>query len=371
MEKFPITLTAAIVASATLMVGCGQGSSASSGSGFDDTGSLSVDLVDAPVDSAANVFIRVKGVTLHSPDGDDIKYQYCADSNEQNAGEVPVENPNEVNEGTTEPSTDPEALEPTSVPEEAIVDNSVVAPSTEEAADVEGQPQNPDLDAVMDETLTNVCEEPEIREIDLLALTDGKSKRLLDNITVPVGDYPWIRLEIDENQPGYIVLDDGSTHDLTIPGAANTGLKLVSGFSVEPGRENQILIDFDLRKSVHRAGPNYRLKPALRLLKIDNAAKQRLRGEWLAEAMGQCESPMAYIYEGTDVVPDDIGGAGVQPLITASFVADEDGTKSTYKVDYIDYGDYTVAFTCNGESDSAESDDDLVFVQSLNVTVAE
>ena len=63
----------------------------------------------------------------------------------------------------------------------------------------------------------------------------------------------------------------------------------------ETGGENQILIDFDLRKSVHKAGPNYRLKPALRLLKIDNVAKQRLRGEWLAEAMGQCESPMAYI----------------------------------------------------------------------------
>ena len=87
--------------------------------------------------------------------------------------------------------------------------------------------------------------------------------------------------------------------------------------------------------------------------------------------MGQCESPLAYIYEGADVVPEDIGGAGVQPLITASFVANQDGTKSTYQVDYIGYGDYTVAFTCNGESETAESDDNLVFVQSTNVTVAE
>ena len=371
MEKFPIALTAIMVASTLLMAACGQGTSTGSGPGVDGLASLSVDLVDAPVDSAANVFIRVKGMTLHSPGGDDIKYQYCADTNEQDPGEVPVENPDEVDEGTTDIPTDSEPLEPVSVPEEATVDNSDVTPNTEEEAEVESQPQNPDLDAVMDETSTDICEEPEIREIDLLALTDGKSKRLLDNITVPVGDYPWIRLEIDEDQPGYIVLDDGTTHDLTIPGAANTGLKLVSGFSVESDGENQILIDFDLRKSVHKAGPNYRLKPALRLLKIDNTAKQRLRGEWLAEAMGQCESPMAYIYEGADVVPDDIGGSGEQPLITTAFVADEDGTKSTYRVDYIAYGDYTVAFTCNGESDSAESDDDLVFVQSSNVTVVE
>lgn len=369
MEKFPIALTAAMVASVTFMAGCGQGSKAGSGSRVDGLASLSVDLVDAPVDSAANVFIRVKGMTLHSPDGEDIRFQYCADTNEQDSGEIPVENPDEVDGGTTEIPTDSESQEPVSVPEEATEDNSDVTPITEE--EVESLPQNPDLDAVMDETLADVCEEPEIREIDLLALTDGKSKRLLDNISVPVGDYPWIRLEIDEDQPGYIVLDDGATHDLTIPGAANTGLKLVSGFSVEPGGENQILIDFDLRKSVHKAGSNYRLKPALRLLKIDNVAKQRLHGEWLAESMGQCESPMAYIYEGEDVVPDDIGGSGAQPLITTAFVADEDGTRSTYRVDYIGYGDYTVAFTCNGEIDSAESDDDVVFVQSTNVTVVE
>ena len=87
--------------------------------------------------------------------------------------------------------------------------------------------------------------------------------------------------------------------------------------------------------------------------------------------MGQCESPMVYVYEGPGIVPDDIGGSGAQPLTTAAFVADEDETRFTYRVDYIDYGDYTVAYTCQGETDSAERDDDLVFMQIAGVTVAE
>ena len=45
MEKLPIALTAELVASATFVAGCGQGSAVGSGPGVDGLASLSVDAV--------------------------------------------------------------------------------------------------------------------------------------------------------------------------------------------------------------------------------------------------------------------------------------------------------------------------------------
>ena len=38
-------------------------------------------------------------------------------------------------------------------------------------------------------------------------------------------------------------------------------------------------------------------------------------------------------------------------------------------MDYIDFGDYTVAYTCEGDLDAADIDDDLQFLPATTVTV--
>lgn len=184
-----------------------------------------------------------------------------------------------------------------------------------------------------------------------------------------IGTYSWVRLEVADDQPGYLELADGTVHDLTIPSGAQSGFKLVGGFSASINGPNQFVLDFDLRKSVHRAGRKYLLKPTLRLIKLENPAKQSLTGEWLLEEMGECSSPMVYVYDGSDTVPDDIGGVGNQPITTAALTANEDDSHSTFKVNYISYGNYTIAYTCGGAEDGPESDDDIEFKRTENVSV--
>ncbi|NND92148.1 MAG: DUF4382 domain-containing protein [Granulosicoccus sp.] len=396
MKASTIVLKAALLTSITLLAGCGDGSSDSSGSELQAMAALSVDLVDAPVDGARNVFIRVKGLILHAPGSDNLEFRYCADADpasEPGSGEGIAEESQEESHQTTmefytrypdDSASGSEGI-PAEETEEPVNTEVGEEPVESEESGVAEEPEAQTVDATQEtgteseaepgETAdvpaqATECVQPEIREIDLLALTGGESRRLLDDVDVPVGDYSWVRLALDESRPGYIVLDDGTEHDLTIPSAMNTGLKLVSGFSVDEGGSNQIVIDFDLRKSIHKAGSRYKMRPTLRLLKIHDRMRQQLAGEWSVEDMGQCDSPMAYVYAGADVLPDDIGGSGVQPMTTADFVAHEDGTKSTYQVDFVDYGDYTVSFVCNGAADEPESDDDLNFVQTFTVTVA-
>jgi hypothetical protein len=66
-------------------------------------------------------------------------------------------------------------------------------------------------------------------------------------------DYGQIRLLVNaDGDPSnsYIILADGSMHGLLVPSGAQTGLKLVSGFSVPSSGVVDYTIDFDLRQAI-------------------------------------------------------------------------------------------------------------------------
>ncbi len=324
---------------------------ASCSSGTDSgTTTLSLGLSDAPVDGASQVVVNIQGVHLHSPNGEDIIYQYCDDGKTPTDAEVGAE----TNSDTT--------VEPETV---AAVETAV-----ESEADATGDADVAEEDSMQMEA-TLGCDEPVSRPLNLLALTGGESVQLLDDIAVEPGRYPWVRLAIDESDPGYIVLLDGTEHPLSIPSGAQSGLKINKGFTATVNGDNRFMIDFDLRKSVNRTGNGYKLRPTLRMIQLLDTAAQRLTGTWEVTDMPEdCASPMAYVYDGQEgVVPDDIGGANDNPVTTASFVANEDGTSFSYQVDYLSPGDYTVAYTCQGNLDTADADEDLLFNSTNNVTV--
>src|SRR5579863_10714622 len=72
------------------------------------------------------------------------------------------------------------------------------------------------------------------KTIDLLN-DSGTASAMLFNQPIAAGSYGQIRLiVVADGDPtnSYIVLSDGTTHGLMIPSGAETGLKLVSGFTV-------------------------------------------------------------------------------------------------------------------------------------------
>lgn len=210
------------------------------------------------------------------------------------------------------------------------------------------------------------------KDFDLLTLTDGMTAELLPDTVVPAGAYNWVRLavnaEFDNVFDSYAMTPTGQV-ELRVPSGSNSGLKLVSGFTVTANQSTNLVIDWDLRKALTdpQGQPGMLLKPALRV--TDLASYGTLIGT-VAESLltdSTCTNDLAaeagnavYVYAGPDVVPGDIGDAVADPLATATVAQDGDGMYR-YEINFLSAGEYTAAFTCQANDDDADADDDIVF----------
>lgn len=223
---------------------------------------------------------------------------------------------------------------------------------------------------------------PSPRQLDLLQYQGGRAALLLDNVTLPAGQYEWIRLMVDNQQnvrDSYIVLTTGEECELRIPSGAESGLKLNRGFNLPADGSVALTIDFDLRKSVH-APPGqrgstesctqgYLMRPTLRV--VDDANVGAIGGV-VDSALVTAEClPNVYVFSGSGVVPDDLEEASsaddVDPLVVVPVAVENGSTQYRYRAAFLPAGSYTVAFSC-GDDDPA-ADDPLTFTAPQNATV--
>jgi len=90
------------------------------------------------------------------------------------------------------------------------------------------------------------------KTIDLLTQS-GTASAVLFSQPIRAGDYGQVRLMVvaDGNPSNsYVTLSDGTVHGLQVPSGSETGLKLVSGFTVPSSGVVDYTIDFDLRKAI-------------------------------------------------------------------------------------------------------------------------
>jgi len=219
----------------------------------------------------------------------------------------------------------------------------------------------------------------EAKSIDLLSLQGSVSESLLADEEVPAGDYEWIRLDVNAENDGvtdsFLELSDGSMVELWVPSGNQTGLKLVSGFTLAAGSTADFTIDFDLRKSVvlppNNAVGGAILKPALRL--VDNLSVGQIAGSVTSELITQeCVDPSTntgavYLFAGAGATPSDVQGTEADPLTTA-LVSGESG-EFTYEIGFLAEGDYTLAYTCGAVNDDPETADDLNFIGATDASV--
>ena len=198
------------------------------------------------------------------------------------------------------------------------------------------------------------------QSLDLLKLQGNASAVLLNGVTVPAGSYQWLRLDIDEAN-SYVISSTGGKFPLNVPSGSESGLKLVSGFTVAQGGVADFVIDFDLRQSLtldNSGGTTtYTLKPALRLIDkqqvgsvTGTVASTLSIGGTLITAT-TC-SPAVYVYTGTGVVPEgyntqgSLPVGGERPLTSATVSLDSNTGNYMYTVGFLAPGSYTLAVTC-------------------------
>jgi uncharacterized protein DUF4382 len=202
---------------------------------------------------------------------------------------------------------------------------------------------------------------------DLLTLSGGATATFLNGATIPAGPYEWVRLMIDPS-PGssYIIDSLGTQHNLVIPSGAESGLKLIHGFTMPAGGIANFTVDFVLSKSIIAPpgqSPDFKLKPVLRL--VDNAQVGTISGTIQTAALGSPQTncgthaPVVYLFAGSGVTPDDIyvpdSGTlpAVQPLVTATATLDA-SSMFAYTIAFVPAGTYTVAFTCDADDPAVD-----------------
>lgn len=214
------------------------------------------------------------------------------------------------------------------------------------------------------------------KDIDLLALAGGDAAPLISNVVVPAGAYEWMRLDVvadfDLVYDSYIRIA-GSQYELRVPSGSETGLKLNGGFRVPQGGLASYTLDFDLRRSVVEpvGQPGYYLKPVVRM--VNNAQVGMLTGvvdsAVIAAACSGSGAGAVYLFQGADVIPDDMDALDAEPLASGNVTFEGDGNYH-YTIAFLTPGSYTAAYTCDAASDLPESSEDLVFTPAVNVSVS-
>ena len=207
-------------------------------------------------------------------------------------------------------------------------------------------------------------------KVNLLDYQGENKVTLLDGVTLPSGQYSWVRLILNK-YPGYIILSEGgSLFDLRVPGGAETGLKLHGGFIVAAGNHTDYTIDFDVRKSIHDpvGSSDYILRPTLRM--VDNSEVGSLSGTIDSSVYVDNSECTGAVYVFSDVVspPDDLDGTD-DPITTA--LISTDGAYE-YTVGFLTEGEYLAAFTCDALADTTTVDDDsetVSFLSEATVTI--
>ncbi|HYL01449.1 MAG TPA: DUF4382 domain-containing protein [Steroidobacteraceae bacterium] len=205
------------------------------------------------------------------------------------------------------------------------------------------------------------------RTIDLLN-DSGTASAMLFSQPIPPGSYGQIRLLVNaDGDPShsYIVLSDGSMHGLTVPSGAQTGLKLVSGFTVPMSGVVDYTIDFDLRQAiVCPAGQSSAclLKPVERL--VDNTTVGNIQGQVANTLVPAGCTPGVYLYAGNVTAPEDMNSTAAagdtnQPIASKVPVATS-MPPYYYQFTFLAPGTYSLALTCQAAQDNPDRADATV-----------
>jgi len=174
--------------------------------------------------------------------------------------------------------------------------------------------------------------------VNLLEWTNGKSM-ILGQDEVPAGHYTQVRLKIKAAE----IVVDNETSSLDVPSGAQSGLKLGLHFTIEPGSTYELVLDFDVNKSIVTNGPKkdpkgYKLKPHIRVI------SKAVSGSISGTVTNPGDMPTAYAIQGTDT--------------TTSTIVDQ--LSGFFMLSFLPEGSYTVAIEDIAEKSFSQDDVNVI-----------
>lgn len=216
-----------------------------------------------------------------------------------------------------------------------------------------------------------------VQNVNLLDFQGANAAPLLFNEQILAGEYKWVRLGVNAELGGtggtgddsasnlcagdasYIAMDGDAgytTHNMYVPSGAQSGLKLINGFTIPANRSANLTAEFDLMRSITGPpglNPDVVFRPTVRL--VSDLEVGTLTGQVLNElATAEACEPSVYVFD-DGVMPNGIVDGEddpIDPIATAMVNEQVDGEVTTYhySVGFLLAGDYEVAFTCDNET---------------------
>ena len=210
--------------------------------------------------------------------------------------------------------------------------------------------------------------------IDLMTLQNG-TKKVLGDLDLKVGAMSSVSLILDYdmdangNAPGsYIKTKNGLKHKLE---AANNEIKISDRVEVLSSSANEIIIDFDLRKTIIASNSiqsdfdfvtDFELSRGLRV--VNNEGSGTVSGS-VSDSNNTAETILVLAYKTGVYTEAEASGQGASNVqfanaTTSTIVA----SNTTYKLNFLKEGDYEIKFAAFEDSNN---DGELEFKGMLNV----
>lgn len=209
-------------------------------------------------------------------------------------------------------------------------------------------------------------------QVDLIDLADDNGVlRLFTNEQLSDGSYTGVRLlfDADRADDAFVSTSAGTQFPLNLTDGDYASLS----FSIEDNENSSesFTLLLDLRKSLSfdDDSDEYTLTPVMRT--VETSEMSRIEGNVSVNcpAGDSLERGAVYLFQGRDITPDDIDGAGVEPFATAPVFTSTTGAGFFYALRYLPAGDYTLAVTCSGNDEEPTTDEDLQFRNVVNVSL--
>jgi hypothetical protein len=222
---------------------------------------------------------------------------------------------------------------------------------------------------------TETLEFSDEQQLDFMDYTnDDNVLRMFTSEELPEGSYTGVRLLLDEDQ--------GDDAFVTVSGESGQfDLNVVEGdyasidFEFEDNDSNSesFTLMLDLRKSLSFNNDNneYTFTPVLRAVRNEDLSSIRGNVNVNCPPGDSIDEGAVYLFQGNDITPDDLDGAGVEPFATSPVFISNNDSSFFYSLRVLPPGDYTLAVTCIGNNDDPGSDEDLEFRNIVNVELDE
>jgi hypothetical protein len=219
---------------------------------------------------------------------------------------------------------------------------------------------------------TKTLEFRDSEQLNLIDLADDNGVlRLFTSEQLPDGSYSGVRLLFDEARTDDAFVSTGSGTQFPLNLAAGDYASL--SFSIEDNKKSSeaftLLLDLRQSLSFDDGNDEYTLTPALRAVETNKMSRIDGDVSVTCPASGSLARGAVYLFQGRDVTPDDIDGAGVEPFATSPVFSATTGGGFFYSLRYLPAGDYTLAVSCSGNDEDPVTDEDLQFRNAVNVNL--